>query len=540
MKQSVNQFFTRRNFSLEFFKREDDYKKMFYNVLIRHHSHESDGEKEEKRYTFPVPGNHNRRKEIHGSGIHHYSSDEDDNKWKKEHEWVAKALEPALKFYRRTLQTGNETERKTVPVGRSMVEIISDIQRSKLGLPDWKLSDLTIGLYLMYLQQQSTYPLNDVNGIQITSDSIVHDLIYHVELAKGAYRGNANNLAKVSMLQEDHIVKFVKDSSVMRPGYFIGIDLRRQLVVLGIRGTNTVYDFVTDIVSSSSEEITYEGYSSHFGSAEAARWFLNHEMGTIKWYLDKHQGFRLRIVGHSLGAATASLLAIMIRRKTTEELGFDPKIVTAVGVATPPCVSRELAECSSDFITSVVMQDDIVPRLSVASLNRLRNEVLQTDWMTVLEKEDWRSAKDLVINAKQVVLSVQDVAKKLANLSMFRSQKIPNNASGVSLTPPKQTEENDTIIGRNEESVGKVPELFVPGTLYYLKKRNSKETKGDNSCKSKDGKGSFTLLKAHPGQHFPRIVLSSNIILDHRCDSHLYALRDVIKNLPGIIKECIY
>lgn len=61
-------------------------------------------------------------------------------------------------------------------------------------------------------------------------------------------------------------------------------------------------------------------------------------------------------MGHSLGGATASLLAIMLRRKSYMELGFSPDIVSAVGYATPPCVSRELAENSSDFVTTVVMQ----------------------------------------------------------------------------------------------------------------------------------------------------------------------------------------
>ena len=68
------------------------------------------------------------------------------------------------------------------------------------------------------------------------------------------------------------------------------------------------------------------------------------------------QGFRLRLVGHSLGAATASLLAIMLRKKSSKELGFSPDIVTAVGYATPPCVSRELAECCYDYVGTVVMQ----------------------------------------------------------------------------------------------------------------------------------------------------------------------------------------
>jgi hypothetical protein len=61
-------------------------------------------------------------------------------------------------------------------------------------------------------------------------------------------------------------------------------------------------------------------------------------------------------VGHSLGGATASLLAIMLRRKSFEELGFSPDIVSAITYATSPCVSRELAESCSDYVTTVVMQ----------------------------------------------------------------------------------------------------------------------------------------------------------------------------------------
>lgn len=68
------------------------------------------------------------------------------------------------------------------------------------------------------------------------------------------------------------------------------------------------------------------------------------------------QGFRLRLVGHSLGGAIASLLAIMLRKKSSQELGFNPDIVTAVGIATPPCVSKDLAEKCSDYVVTVVMQ----------------------------------------------------------------------------------------------------------------------------------------------------------------------------------------
>ncbi|KAI5394946.1 hypothetical protein KIW84_061529 [Lathyrus oleraceus] len=293
------------------------------------------------------------------NGISKYSSDEEDSsdsKWKLELAWLTKAVEPALQFCRWALPTGDGIGNKPPPNNRSLMEIVSFIKRSKIGIQDWSLSDLTIGLYLIYLRQASTHPFEDIKGIQISSESIVQDLIYHIELAKGAYKDNPAVLARNSMLRESNIIKFVNNSSVMRPAYYLGVDTRKKLVILGIRGTHALYDLITDIVSSSDGEVTFEGYSTHFGTAECARWFLHHEIGNIRRYLAKHEGYRLRLVGHSLGGAIASLLAIMIHRKSAKELGFSPDIVSAVAYGTPPCVSKELTESCAGYVTTVVMQ----------------------------------------------------------------------------------------------------------------------------------------------------------------------------------------
>lgn len=458
---------------------------------------------------------------------HSGESDLSNRKWRLEPAWITKALEPALQLCRWALPTdgfGN----KAPPSSRSLTEIIGSIQRSKIGIQDWSLSDLTIGLYLIYLRQASTNPFEDVKGVQISSDSIVQDLIYHLELAKGAYKENAAALARISMIRESNVLKFVKSSSLMRPGYYIGVDTHRKLVIFGIRGTQSVYDLITDVVSLSDEEVTFEGYSTHFGTAEAARWFLRHELETIRKCLEEHKGYRLRLVGHSLGGATASVLAIMLRRKSFKELGFSPDIVSAVTYGTAPCVSRELSESCSDYVTTVVMQDDIVPRLSVASLTRLRNEILQTDWMSLIEKEDWKNVIDLVTNAKLVVSSVQDVARKMADYANFRNKRASSGESPAAPVFPSSSQtakQSAVLVQKEEASASLCEELFVPGTVFFIK-RNVDTQAGIS-------REFFTLWKRHSGEHFERIVLSGNIISDHKCDSHYYALRDVVKGLPG-------
>lgn len=99
----------------------------------------------------------------------------------------------------------------------------------------------------------------------------------------------------------------------------------------------------------------------------------------------------------------------------------------------------------------------------------------------------------------------------------------------------------ETRVTRKETSIAmkaggdesKVPEeLFIPGNVYCLKRNMGSQTEGGNKY--------FTLLKRHPGEHFQKIILSNNLISDHKCDSHYYALRDVLKGLPWCGEEGIF
>lgn len=349
---------------------------------------------------------------------------------------------------------------------------------------------------------------------------------------------DAAGLARNSMLRESNILKFVSNSNVMRPGYYIGVDTRNKLVVLGIRGTQTVHDIVTDMVSLSNQEVSFDGFQVHFGTVEAARWFFCHELETLRKCLEMHKGFGLRLVGHSLGGAAAALLAIMLRKRSEKELGFSPDIVTAVGIATPPCASRKLAEDCLDFVTTVVLQDDAIPRMSGASLARLRNEILLTDWTSLLESDEWKGVADLVANTMQALSSAQDVARKYAAYARISSandlgDKRKKETVGSEATCNKSLSglssdkgDPDTLALKPIEIAEE--ELFAPGTLFHIRGRcvsivGEKTTRSRESC---------TLWKGYPDEHFGRIVISDTMLSDHKCDNHFYALRDVLKGLP--------
>ncbi|GJM99623.1 hypothetical protein PR202_ga16743 [Eleusine coracana subsp. coracana] len=390
--------------------------------------------------------------------------------WRPDGAWLSRALEPALHLYKQYNWKSFTCSSpallaplfhfiviiysywsRNIPAStRTFSEILSDLQRSKISIKDWSLSDLTIGLYLIYLSQASAKNAETFKGVHISSNKMV---------------------CRLSLF---YIIKYS------------AIDPRAKLVILGIRGTHTVYDLVTDLIALSDKK-----------------------------------DYKLRLVGHSLGGASAALLAIMLRKKSKEELGFSPDIISAVGYGTPPCVSREVAESCASYVSTVVLQDDIIPRLSAASLARLRTEILKTDWVSVLEKEDWKHIVDIVTNAKLVVSSIQDVARKLGDYAKFVTVSSGSDAAKDPGRPTNSTEV--TSLSKKDEFVPE--DLFLPGTLYYLQRDVENIDGVDDE--------SYTLWRGDPGENFQRILLSGNLISDHKCESIYYALRDVLKTLPA-------
>ena len=79
-------------------------------------------------------------------------------------------------------------------------------------------------------------------------------------------------------------------------------------------------------------------------------------------------GYSIVVVGHSLGAGAAAMLAIWLKQSGVED-------VTCFAFATPNCVSLDLATGCQDYVTSVVFRDDIIARFSPAALAKLHKEL---------------------------------------------------------------------------------------------------------------------------------------------------------------------
>jgi len=89
-------------------------------------------------------------------------------------------------------------------------------------------------------------------------------------------------------------------------------------------------------------------------------------------------GYRIRITGHSLGGGVATLLGSLVLRHMVQETSFDisTHALRVYGFGTPACVDGTLSDFVKPFVTTVVLHDDVVPRLTPTSIRGLLKHLL--------------------------------------------------------------------------------------------------------------------------------------------------------------------
>ena len=88
------------------------------------------------------------------------------------------------------------------------------------------------------------------------------------------------------------------------------------------------------------------------------------------------EGYSVLVTGHSLGAGVASIIALLLRRAwRASGRAADAERVRCFAFSPPGgSLSLDVARAMAAFTTSVFIEDDVVTRLSIASVQRLRDE----------------------------------------------------------------------------------------------------------------------------------------------------------------------
>lgn len=114
--------------------------------------------------------------------------------------------------------------------------------------------------------------------------------------------------------------------------FFVAVDYTMKKIVISIRGTLSMKDILTDLNAEGDVlpiEPREDEWFGHKGMAQAAVYIKNklHEENLIQRAQNHNvsrntQTFGLVIVGHSLGAGTAAILSILLKRNYADLLCF--------------------------------------------------------------------------------------------------------------------------------------------------------------------------------------------------------------------------
>ena len=187
-------------------------------------------------------------------------------------------------------------------------------------------------------------------------------------------------LKESGITDETEIVYAYFRSQIVASPYAVVLDHEWKSVVIVIRGTLSLEDVLTDLDVEPSCLKEVEGYQGearyvHAGMQKTCQWIIqdmkkHNILENLYATQSKFSNYRLRITGHSLGAGCAAILALLLKPEypTLRCHSFSP----------PGCtMSQNVASECEEYLTSFILDADVIPRASLNSLENLRQDAVE-------------------------------------------------------------------------------------------------------------------------------------------------------------------
>ncbi|PSC75585.1 eukaryotic translation initiation factor 5A-2 [Micractinium conductrix] len=314
--------------------------------------------------------------------------------------------------------------------------------------------------------------------------------------------------------------------------YFIAVDENARALVIAIRGSLSLDDVVRDLLfePASLDEWVVPGrrwedpppelvaasaasrYAAHSGILEAARaTFMDiQEHGVLHSALlapgGRCDGYRLVVTGHSLGAGCAFLLALYLRH-------FCPGL--RCWSFSPPggLASGELCAAASEWCTSTVCGREWIPRLSMRTFSRMRDEM-------ILAALRCRRSKWIYL------LSVATGRRWTEDELFYRPDELPEEAR-LALRSYRASLARNTAVRTFLELSG---DFCPPGRCFQLKPTGKAERTGPRwrGAKRRQYRAVFLEGTAVVDEG---IIISGRMMADHMPDYLLATLRQMARSI---------
>lgn len=216
-----------------------------------------------------------------------------------------------------------------------------------------------------------------------------------------ALQGNRASFVGYTGIRRESLVYLNCYNFVFQAPYSIVKDVARKELIICVRGSMSFYDFVTDglakVEAMHPDELPNDvpnrhATRTHYGMLRTARSLFNdlqvgtrkqlfwdfawrycrlaHDASSVSSNIGDQQvqgDWKIVVCGHSMGAGVGAILSMMLKKHFPSTKAFL--------YAPPMMFDPQTAAWSKSFMTTAVYGDDIVPRLSIANVTRLRDEM---------------------------------------------------------------------------------------------------------------------------------------------------------------------
>ncbi|XP_052873431.1 diacylglycerol lipase-alpha [Anopheles cruzii] len=320
-------------------------------------------------------------------------------------------------------------------------------------------------------------------------------------------------LRKMLELGEVEVLYATYHVDIAETPFFVAIDYNRSKIVVSIRGTLSMKDVLTDL-NAEGEPLPVsparEDFLGHKGMVQAALYIKQklEEENLIQRALLHNpargtQNFGLVLVGHSLGAGTAAILAILLKQE------YD---VLHCYSYSPPggLLSIPAVEYSKSFITSVVVGKDVVPRIGLYQMEALRADLINAIQRSIDPK--WKTIACSVICCccGPEPTSVMMMSTKDSNVQRYKQDR--NSARQSTVHP------SDNSIALTIHHP-----LYPPGRIIHIVRHHPMQE--EQMLKKREPV--YQAIWAD-NKDFDEVLISPVMIQDHMPDTVLAALEKVV------------
>lgn len=266
--------------------------------------------------------------------------------------------------------------------------------------------------------------------------------------------------ARLTGVRKTDILYSSSTAEPFKPLWWLCIDKASSSIVIAVRGTFGTGDVVSDALA---RQVEFKGHVVHQGMLLSAQWLLGKVLPMLKGIAGFDSGqYRLVTTGHSLGGGVSAMLAWLLRKD--HETGPCAECRSFVYGA-PLICDRVLAEKMRSFVVHIVHNKDMVPRISMKTMEDLRDRICSM----VETPEDRVSRYETVLREFDLPCEPNDLRQALSAGVLRRST--PDARSMASSEPDESLISRDAIA---DAHVLKTSPQFSPGYCLHLCRRAKK------------------------------------------------------------------